>query len=413
MLGAMHSREEPRARAGLALLALADYRRLWLIGGLSNAMRWLELIATGLFVFDATGSAGLVAVVSAARAMPLLLFGPAAGAVAEAVDRKLLLVIGLAITTGSALLVALLAGSGALASWHLAITGFASGLLAAGELSVRRRMVAESAGGATMSQAVAFDSITNAATRTIGPVVGGAAYAATGILGAFAISAVLNAVALLLAAGVRHAQERRTLRLGAIPRTVADGVAIARALPTVRTVLAVTVALNAFGFSYVALMAPIGRESFGASDIGIGVLVAAEPFGAIIGAMLLARRAEPGGLGLFLVGAASFLAFLAAMPHVPAYAIALALLILSGFGTAAFSTMQSSLVLEQSPPEARSRLMGLVTMGIGTGPLGMILTGAIAAVIGAPWAVTVLCGVGGVIVLWAVVRRRDGASRRG
>lgn len=404
----MTDREEHRARAGLALLALAEYRRLWLIGSLSNAMRWLELIATGLFVFDRTGSPGLVALVSAARAMPLLLFGPAAGAVAEAVDRRLLLIIGLAITTLAAALVVMLGLAGALLPWHLAVTGFASGLLAAGELSVRRRMVAESAGGATMSQAIAFDSITNAATRMVGPVAGGAAYAAMGVLGAFAISAVLNAAALALAFGVRHAQERRTLRLGAIARTVADGVAIARGLPAVRTVLAVTVALNAFGFSYVALMAPIGRASFGASDIGIGILVAAEPFGAIIGAILLARRVAPGGLGLFLGGAAAFLALLAAMPHAPGYGIALALLVVSGLGTAAFATMQSSLVLEHAPADARSRLMGLVTMGIGTGPLGMILSGAVAAAIGAPLAVTVLAAAGGVIVLWAFAAVRAG-----
>jgi MFS family permease len=200
-------------------------------------------------------------------------------------------------------------------------------------------------------------------------------------------------------------QERRTLRLAAIARNVAEGVAIARGLPAVRTVLAVTVALNAFGFSYVALMAPIGRGSFGASDVGVGLLVGAEPCGAIIGAMLLARRPAPGGIGLFLSGAASFLALLAMMPHVPGFALAMALLLASGLGTAAFATLQSSLVLEHSPAEARSRLMGLVTMGIGTGPLGMVLSGAVAAAIGAPWALTLLAAVGGAIVLWAFVRR--------
>ncbi|MCU0986278.1 MAG: MFS transporter [Acetobacteraceae bacterium] len=401
----MQDREEPRAASGLALLARPDYRRLWMIGGLSNAMRWLELIATGLFVFDATGSAGLVAVVSAARAMPLLLFGPAAGAMAEAVNRRLLMLAGLGVTTLAACLVVLLAAAGGLMPWHLAAAGFASGMLAAGELSVRRRMVAESARGATMSQAIAFDSITNAATRMVGPVAGGAAYAATGILGAYLVSAVLNAAALLLAFRVRHEQERRTLRLGAILRTIAEGVVIARGIPAVRTILAVTVALNAFGFSYVALMAPIGRDVFGASAVGVGVLVAAEPFGAILGAMLLARRATPAGLGLFLAGAIGFLILLALMPHSPGFLVATALLVTSGLGTAAFGTLQSSLVLEHSPPDARSRLLGLVTMGIGTGPLGMILSGAVAAALGAPLAVTVLALVGLVVVLLASARR--------
>jgi hypothetical protein len=50
--------------------------------------------------------------------------------------------------------------------------------------------------------------------------------------------------------------------------------------------------------------------------------------------------------------------------------------------------------------------MGLVTMGIGTGPLGMILSGVVASLIGAPWAVTLLSAVGGVFVLWAYAASR-------
>lgn len=400
----MHGREEKRARAGLALLAIADYRRLWMVGGLANAMRWLELIATGLFVLDATGDAMTVALVSACRAMPMLLFGPAAGAVAEAVNRKLLLIIGLVITTIAALAVTLLGATGSLLSWHLAIAGFASGMLAAGELSVRRRMVAESAVGSTMSQAIAFDSITNAGTRLVGPVAGGAAYAAFGIAGAYGLSAVLNAVALLLVSRVNHQQERRVLRLGAMASTVAEGIAIARGLPAVRTVLIVTVAMNTFGFSYIALMAPIGRLAFEATAIGIGVLVAAEPLGAIGGAIALARRSAAASVGLFLAGSASFLVFLAFMPHAPSYLIAFLLLVASGLGTAAFGTLQSSIVLENAPADARSRLMGLVTMCIGTGPIGMVLSGAAAALLGAQWAVTVLSVIGGLLVAYAAVR---------
>ena len=400
----MHGREEKRARAGLALLAIGDYRRLWMVGGLANAMRWLELIATGLFVLDATGDAMTVALVSACRAMPMLLFGPAAGAVAEAVNRKLLLILGLAVTTAAALGVTLLGASGSLLSWHLAIAGFASGLLAAGELSVRRRMVAESAVGSTMSQAIAFDSITNAGTRLIGPVAGGAAYAAFGIAGAYGVSALLNAIALVLVTRVNHQQERRVLRLGAIASTVADGIAIARGLPAVRTVLVVTVAMNTFGFSYIALMAPIGRLSFEASAIGVGILVAAEPLGAIGGAIALARRAGAASVGLFLAGSASFLAFLALMPHAPGYWLAVLLLVASGLGTAAFGTLQSSIVLENAPADARSRLMGLVTMCIGTGPIGMVLAGTAAAAFGAQWAVTALALVGGAIIAYAAVR---------
>ena len=42
---------------------------------------------------------------------------------------------------------------------------------------------------------------------------------------------------------------------------------------------------------------------------------------------------------------------------------------IGGFGTAGFSNMQTTLMLTEAPSEMRSRLMGLVTVGIGTGPL--------------------------------------------
>jgi MFS family permease len=80
------------------------------------------------------------------------------------------------------------------------------------------------------------------------------------------------------------------------------------------------------------------------------------------------------------------------------------MLIASGAGTACFATLQSALVLEHAPAEARSRLMGLVTMCIGTGPIGMMLSGAVAAAVGAPWAVTLLAVAGAAMVGYAALR---------
>jgi len=265
-------------------------------------------------------------------------------------------------------------------------------------------MVAESAPGASVSQAIAFDSITNAGTRAAGPVLGGAVHALGGATGAYALSAVLNAAALVLAVGVTHAQLRRPLRPGVVAGTIREAVAIARGIPAIWSILVVTVAMNSFGFSHAALLAPVGRGSFGASDAAIGLLAAAEPTGAILGATLLSRRAVPAGIGLFLGGAAGFLVLVAVMPHAPTLAAALGLLLVSGLGSAAFATVQSALVLEAAPPEARSRLMGLVTMAIGTGPLGMMLAGALAALVGAPWAVTLLACLGGVVVAAVAIR---------
>src|SRR5438105_2032814 len=73
------------------LLATPSYARLWFAGGVGNAMRWLELLVAGIFTYDATHSALLVAVVTMARSLPMLFLGPLAGVVGEAFNRKRLL----------------------------------------------------------------------------------------------------------------------------------------------------------------------------------------------------------------------------------------------------------------------------------------------------------------------------------
>src|SRR5215471_21558536 len=75
-----------------ALFALADYRRLWAIGGLTGVARWLEFIAIAIFAYELTRSPKLVALLAVLRMVPYVLFGFLVGAIADAIDRKRLLV---------------------------------------------------------------------------------------------------------------------------------------------------------------------------------------------------------------------------------------------------------------------------------------------------------------------------------
>jgi MFS family permease len=100
------------------------------------------------------------------------------------------------------------------------------------------------------------------------------------------------------------------------------------------------------------------------------------------------------------------------MPLSPGFTVAFALLTTGGIGSAAFSNMQTSLIVMHAPPYVRSRLMGLLTVCIGMGPLGILLIGALASRLGPLVAVdmTALSGlvvVGGVGLLW---RRKERAA---
>ena len=62
-------------------LATPSYLRLWFAGGIGNAMRWLELLVAGIFTYEVTQSAVLVALVIVVRRLPMLLIGTIAGVV--------------------------------------------------------------------------------------------------------------------------------------------------------------------------------------------------------------------------------------------------------------------------------------------------------------------------------------------
>jgi MFS family permease len=159
--------------------------RLWLAGALAGTMRWLELLVIGVFTFQLTGSPSAVALMTFARLGPMLVLGLPAGAVADRYDRKWVYTGGLVVLTLVASGLFLLALSGRLALWHVALGAAVNGTFWAGEFPIRRTMMGEMVGRERVAPAMALDSLTSNATRAIGPVVGGALYQLIGLEGAF------------------------------------------------------------------------------------------------------------------------------------------------------------------------------------------------------------------------------------
>jgi MFS family permease len=392
------------------LLTSTTFLRLWAIGGCVNAMRWFEVLAAALFTLDVTGSGFAVAAVSAARTLPMLFLGAFAGVMAEAVNRKRVLIIGQLVTSAASATVAILAMLGAAHPWHVAVAALISGTVWSTEMSTRRRMVGECVPIAMVPRALALDTLTNSITRMIGPIVAGTLYQFTGIAGAFTVSALLYLLAAILAIGLRHEQENRRFVVGDVPRDLAEAVGFARGHAVIAGVLLVTIAMNLLGFPYSALIAPIGRNHFMVSPALVGMMAAAESFGAFLGGLWLAGGDPPGkGRVLMVGGSLLFLVCVALMPLAPLFWLAWGLLVVGGFGSAAFANMQTSLIITHAPPHIRSRLMGLLTVCIGAGPLGILLVGVLATVLGPLGAVSAieLAGLAAVTAAGSLWRRRE------
>jgi MFS family permease len=393
-----------------ALLASPAFLRLWSIGGCVNTMRSFEVLSAALFTLDATGSGFDVALVSAARTMPMFLLGAFSGVVTEAVNRKQVLVFGQVLTSLASASVALLALAGIARPWHVAVAALVAGVVWSTEMATRRRMVGECVEPRLVSRALALDTMSNSFTRLLGPVFAGVLYQRLGLAGTFGFSACVYAFAAFLAAGVAHRQSIRRLVFGNVPRELAEGLRYVRADLVISGVLAVTIAMNLLGFPYAALVAPIGRMVFRVSPELVGVLAAAEAFGAFLGgAWLTSREPAINGRVLMVGGSVVFLACVIAMPLAPGFWIACLLLALGGFGSAAFANMQTSLIVLHAPVAIRSRLMGLLTVCIGMGPLGIVLMGTVADFLGPLLAIDLTASIGfvAVCVIGARWRRRE------
>jgi MFS family permease len=401
----------PANATGLrALLGAPAFLRLWAIGGCINTMRFFELLSAALFTLDVTGSGLAVAIVSAARTMPMLLFGAFSGVVTESISRKQVLQFGQLLTCVSAIVIATLAFMGLVRPWHLGVSSFVSGMVWSTEMATRRRMVGESVEGRLVSRALALDTMSNSASRLVGPIAAGVVYQHFGIAGAYVVSACVYAAAAGMTRGIRYQQQSRKFVVGQVPRDLAEGIAFARGHVTIAGVMAVTIAMNLLGFPYSALVAPIGRQVFGVSATLVGVLAAAEAFGGFIGGIwLTSGESRLTGRTLMVGGSLVFVTCVFMMPLAPAFALACGLLAAGGFGSAAFANMQTSLIVLHAPAHIRSRLMGLLTVCIGMGPLGILLVGFLADRVGPMLAIDIVESVCFVWVVWIGLRwrRRD------
>src|SRR5579871_1700793 len=156
----------------------------------------------------------------------------------------------------------LLAFSGAIQVWQVALGAVVNGTVASSEMAVRRRMIGDAVPVALLSRAVAFDSLTGSCSRMIGPLVGGAVFETLGIGGAYLISTWLYLVAAVGMSRLALQQERRPLSLTRIPAELAEGLAIVRQRPILLAVVVVSIVTNMFGFSYASLIAPFGIVKF-------------------------------------------------------------------------------------------------------------------------------------------------------
>jgi MFS family permease len=394
----------PRKR----LLAEPDFRRLWLVGLVVFSVRWLEMLAVAVFAYQHTGSPFIVALLTMLRMLPMTLFGALIGAAAERVERRRALVFVTLSMLLCSITLALLAWTGALQVWHLAVASFVSGLTWTTDNPVRRTMIGEVVGSERMSAAMSIDVGANNASRVLGPTIGGLLLATLGIGGAFAVSVAGYLVATVVALRVQHRNLAATPTTAGVIERMIEGFMLVRRDWRLRGIMVVTVIYNTFGWPFTSMIPVIGQDNLGLGAAGIGLLASMDGVGAFCGAVLIALGARQSHYPrLYIGGVTAYLLMLPVFALVTHPLLAGSVLLLTGLANSGFSIMQATLVYLAAPPEMRSRIFGVLSVCIGIGMVGFLHLGWLAGMIGAAWA-TVTIGAEGLLAM-ALTRRWWGA----
>lgn len=387
-------------------LRLPGYRLLWASSVAWYCGRWMDVLAAGWLALALTNSPWLVAVIGFCRSIPLPFFGVFAGAIADRFDRRRLVIISQFANAGAALVVCLLYASGHLEYWHLAVANIVPGISWSLDWPSRRAMLPDLVERPRLISAVMLDSMSMSGSRILGPVVAGA------MLAVLDYQWVYLAVALVYMAGVIP-----LLRLRIPPshassggpnlRFILDGLQYCGRHEAVRAVLIITVMMNWAVFPYQQLLPVFARDVLGVDSVGFGWLTAADGIGSMLAALLLLSgwRLRHSGWA-YLLGSLLMCGTLLAFAVSPWFMASLILLTVAGFGHLGFSVFQSFIILQRVSDALRGRAMGVLTLAIGSGPLGTLLMGAIAGAAGAPWAVGLCAAAGGAFIAGTALTHR-------
>ena len=246
------------------LIRNREFLSLWFVGATLNTLRWLEILAVGVVVFDITASPLYVALMVILRFLPMVFLGFLTGAIAESINRRFGLIVILFLMLFASLIFGVTALSGQITLWLIGTSVMLNGLLWAFDNPVRRTLFADVVRPDQLGIAMTLDSVTNNSTRFLGPLLGGLFLEFIGIEGVFFLGVLLYALAILATVfGTRIAGSKLMGSPGGLLSVLVNGLLLLRKERSLLGIMAVTVIFNVWGFPFVSMIPVIGKEVLG------------------------------------------------------------------------------------------------------------------------------------------------------
>jgi MFS family permease len=375
-----------------------DYRWLWTGQAINGIGTQITRIALPYQVYVLTGSTLAVAALTTAQLIPILVFALGAGSVADAVDRrKLLLLTQLGLLACSAALVGLaLTPSPPLIA--LFVVAFAAAGLSAVDQPARSSAVPRLVPPERLPSAIALNQLNFQVGSVVGPAIGGLLIATVGLPGAYLVDCLSFSASIVGVLAIAPIPP-----LGAVTRpglaAIREGLRFVSARRLILSTFVIDLNAMIFGMP-TSLFPALALDVFKVGPGGLGLLAAAPAAGAFLGALLsgwvsaVKRTGRAVIIAVAIWGAAIALFGLSTF----SFALALVFLAIAGAADVLSAVFRSTIIQLETPDELRGRVTSIHILVVTSGPrLGDIEAATVAAVIGPQLSVVsggVLCVVG-------------------
>lgn len=374
-------------RYAFRTLSVKNFRLFFIGQSLSLLGTWSQAIALSWLVWRLTESAWWLGFVGFATQIPVLFFGLVGGFIADRYSRLPLLITAQVLCMLQAIILSVLAYLGIVELWHIIALSLMLGFIYAFEFPLRQAFVMDMVGKQNLLNAVALNSAMIHSTRILGPMMAGFIIGIWNEATCFAVNAFsflfLIVALFIIDRAMLIKQESNSAGIGT---SIREGLHYVWSRPAVRGALVMVMIVSGVGMMYVSLLPLFVGKIYGRTAMSLGWLLAASGLGALTGALYLARRTVTDGLfDLVIRSAIVFSVFIMIFAWIKNVYWAVATMAAAAFFLTMVFSSANTFLQHEVPNYMRGRMMSMFTVTFfGLSPIGSIIGGAVAEIIGAP-----------------------------
>jgi MFS family permease len=386
--------------------------RLFFFGQLvSIAGTWMQTVAQSFVVLDLTHSGTQLGLTTAARFLPMFVFGPLGGVFADRMDRRRVLYVTQALSGLLAGVFAVTVGTHSIQLWIVYLLALALGFVNVFDNPARQSFISEMVSTGDLPNAVTLNSVAANMARLFGAALGGVIAAAIGLALCFTLNALSFGAVLVSLAAMRSSELFPAERVSRQKKQVREGLRYVRNTPELLIPLLMIAMVGTLAWEFQVSLPLMASQVFHGGAASYGVMASVMGGGAVVGGLISAARARPRARALCLAAIGWGIAILAAAVA-PSFALELAALVFVGYGSITFNSLAKTTLQLAAKPEMRGRVMALWALAwMGSTPIGGPIVGWTGQAIGARWALVIgglaalACGVLALPALTRIDRR--------